>query len=142
MKNVIRVLPGLLTPINGVEFHPLGELSISAPVSAEDADVFCAVPGFRLAADEEVPDALRSKTAPAAPVETKAQKAAREKAEKAEADKLAAAEADRLAAEKAEADRLAAEQAEADRVAAEAAAEAAKLAAAKLAEGKDDSEVF
>lgn len=109
MSHIVREIPGLLSPINGVAFHALGEQSISEHVAdALVVDQFTAVPGYRLAEDDEVPEALRvAPTPPAAPPataqtnapapaptakpETKAQKAARELAEKAEQDRLAAA---------------------------------------------------
>lgn len=55
MPFVIREHPHLLGTINGVAFetHPAG--SISGEVSEDQIALFLAVPGFRLALEQEVP---------------------------------------------------------------------------------------
>lgn len=114
MRHVIKELPGLISMINGVAFHQaLDVLSISEHIENDELlEQFLAVPGYRLAEDEEIPDAIRVKveTKP----ETSAQKKAREKAEKAEAEKLAAEEAANKQALEDEAAKLLAEAPAAD----------------------------
>lgn len=154
MSHVVREIPGFISPINGVTFHQHGDLVISEHIKHKElVEQFTSVTGYRLAADDEVPEELR-----VIEKETKAQREAREKAEKEAAEK---AEQERLAAEKEAAEKeaaekAAAEKAEQERLAAEQ-AEAAKKAEAdkkgskstkkadqdKASSSKDDdSEVF
>lgn len=68
MANVIREKEVFLPLINGVVFERLGRFSISASIAAEVADGFLAVPGYRLADEDEVPEHLAGTVAtPAAP---------------------------------------------------------------------------
>lgn len=128
MPILIRELPHLLTPINGVAFavHEAG--SISDEMDDDLAELFLAVPSFRLATDADLPE-------PQVPAETAAQKKAREKSEVAAALALKKAEEKKAADELEEQERLATEQKLADDEAA--AAEAAKTGSGDKPEGDE-----
>lgn len=131
MPILIRELPHLLTPINGVAFavHEAG--SISDEMDDDLAELFLAVPSFRLATDADLPE-------PKVPTETAAQKKTREKAEAAAALTLKKAEEQKAAEELAE-KKLADEKAEAERAEQEAKDKAATDEAAATETEKNGS---
>lgn len=143
MQNIVRTLSGLISPINGIEFHEFGELSVSSPIAdAELVDQFLAAGGYRLATDDdELPEAVRPVQVKTDKPETAAQRKAREKAEKEAAEATAKAEAEAAAKAKAEADAAAAEAA-AKAVAEQEGADKATSESAGESNGDDSSEVF
>ena len=67
MPNIIKITAPFHEMINGVAFHPVDEIHLTEAVSAEAAEQFLAVAGYRLATPDEVPDAPPFVSAPAVP---------------------------------------------------------------------------
>lgn len=75
MPIVIREKPEHVPLLNGIKFYPADGFSFSEEVSGEVADNFAQVEGYRIAADDELPEPPKPEKHPVAPKVNKTKQA-------------------------------------------------------------------